>query len=159
MAGACLLLTSCGLDLGGLGPGTPSPSEPPSSSDPPVEPPTLSAELLPEGTQQLEIEVGETAQIYWGGSSTSVGDNWGVLSVEPEGVAEAGFVSGDSVLGFEDWEDTSTGGDGPTALEVTGIAPGTATIRVQYCFREELAEDCDPGSKDGYPTDVTVTVR
>lgn len=103
--------------------------------------------------------MGETAQIYWGGSSASVGDIWGILSVDPEGIAEAAFVHDDSVLGFEDWENTSTGGNGPTALEITGVSPGTVTIRVQYCFRAELSEDCDQGVKQGYPTDVTVTVR
>lgn len=142
-AAGILLLAGCGVLGGGDG----------SSED---------GELLPQGTTEVQLAVGETAQVSLGEGSQGVGDDWGVVSQTDDAVAEAGVVMDEEVFGTEDGED-APGASMPYAVELTGQEPGTTTVRVLYCTRTEIAEGCDQskGTLDApvAPVEITVVVE
>lgn len=143
----------------------------PTDRDPAPTRPTTGTELLPEGTDRVDLEVGETAQVSLGEGSQGVGDAWGLAEQNDDGVADTGGIAtaevvlGDDVVG-------SSGGDGGEekpgasmtyAVELTGTAPGTTTVRVLYCTRTKtFTEECDQsnGTKEPpvEPVEITVTV-
>ncbi|MDN5900372.1 MAG: hypothetical protein L0H74_09925 [Brachybacterium sp.] len=142
-AAGILLLAGCGALGGEDGPGE-------------------DGELLPQGTTEVRLAVGETAQVSLGEGSQGVGDDWGVVSETEEAVAEAGVVMDEEVFGTEDGQD-APGASMPYAVELTGQQPGTSTVRVLYCTRTEIAEDCDQskGTLDApvAPVEITVVVE
>ncbi|EWS81003.1 hypothetical protein BF93_00655 [Brachybacterium phenoliresistens] len=118
--------------------------------------------LLEQGTTEVDLAVGESAQISLGEGSQGVGDAWGVVSETDSAVASAEVVMDEEVHGTEQGED-APGATMPYAVEVTGLAPGTTTVRVLYCTRSEIAEDCDQSQgtlePPVDPVEITVTVR
>lgn len=138
-----MLLAGCGMLGGGNGSGG-------------------DVELLPEGTTEVQLAVGETAQVSLGEGSQGVGDDWGVVSQTDDAVAEAEVVMDEEVSGTEEGED-APGASMPYAVELTGREPGTTTVRVLYCTRAEIAEDCDQskGTLEApvAPVEITVVVE
>ncbi|MGO2194419.1 hypothetical protein ACT3SQ_00555 [Brachybacterium sp. AOP42-C2-15] len=129
----------------------------------------LDPDLLPEGTDEVSIEVGETAQVALGDWSPGVGDDWGAVPAAEgvsrengrvdDGVVMARVLMNSEVFGVPERRDTGgTGGEFPYAVELTGLAPGTSTVRIVHCYRTEIAEDCDQGPRDIDPIELTVTV-
>ena len=139
----------------------------------------LDPDLLAEGTETVSLEVGETAQVDLGEWSPGVGDDWGPVpsadgdaaaggtaegvaaedGTVDDGVATARVVTSSEVFGVrERHDDGSTGGSYPYAIELTGLAPGTSTVRVIYCYRTAITEGCDQGARDIDPIELTVTV-
>lgn len=129
----------------------------------------LDPDLLAGGTDEVSIEVGETAQVDLGEWSPGVGDDWGAVPVAEgdtgengtvdDGVVVAGVVMNSEVFGVRDRRDgPEAGGSFPYAVELTGVAPGTSTVRLVYCYRTGIAEDCDQGPRDIDPIELTVTV-
>ncbi|WP_394213882.1 hypothetical protein [Brachybacterium vulturis] len=118
--------------------------------------------LLVQGTTEVQLAVGETAQVSLGEGSQGVGDDWGVISQTDATVAEASVVMDEEVFGTEDGQD-APGASMPYAVELTGQQPGTSTVRVLYCTRTEIAEDCDQskGTLDApvAPVEITVVVE
>ncbi|WP_114853657.1 hypothetical protein [Brachybacterium sp. YJGR34] len=115
--------------------------------------------MLPEGARTVDLDVGETVQVSFGEFSPGVGDDWGVVREEPEGVVDATMVAGSDVAGVDD-ADEAPGSSTPLALELTGEAAGTTTVHTLYCYRTAVEEDCDQGP--GGPVEprlITVTVR
>lgn len=143
---ATALLAGCGV-LGGSGQ---------------ADPPTEEGVLHEQGTTEVELAVGETVQVSLGEGSQGVGDDWGVISQTDESVAEAEVVMDENVVGAEEGQD-APGVSMPYAVELTGLDSGTTTVRVLYCTRAEIAEDCDQskGTLDPPvdPVEITVTVR
>lgn len=143
-AAAVLLLAGCGL-IGGT----------PGGGDP-------EGELLPEGTTEVHVAVGESAQVSLGLGSQGVGDDWGVVSLTDDAVAEAEVVMDEEVIGTEEGGD-APGASMPYAVELTGVEAGTTTVRVLYCTRSEIAEDCDQSSgtlePPVDPVEITVVVE
>lgn len=119
-------------------------------------------ELLAQGTAEVHLAVGETAQISLGEGSQGVGDDWGVVSQTDEAVAAAEVVMGEEVHGTAEAED-APGASMPYAVELTGERAGTTTVRVLYCTRAAIAEDCDQstGTLDPPvdPVEITVVVE
>lgn len=119
-------------------------------------------ELLPQGTTEVHLAVGETAQVSLGEGSQGVGDDWGVISQTDDAVAAAEVVMDEEVFGAEQGED-APGASMPYAVELTGEQAGTTTVRVLYCTRTEIAEDCDQskGTLDApvEPVEITVVVE
>lgn len=144
---ATVVLAGCGM-LGG------------SAEDPTSGP--AGGTLHEQGTTEVEIAVGETAQVSLGEGSQGVGDAWGVISQTEESVASADVVLGEDVYGTGGGQD-APGASMPYAVELTGIEAGTTTVRVLYCTRAEIAEGCDQskGTLDPPvdPVEITVTVR
>lgn len=144
---ATVLLAGCGI-LGG------------SAEDPTSGP--AEGTLHDQGTTEVEIAVGETAQVSLGEGSQGVGDAWGVISQTEESVASADVVLDEDVYGTGVGED-APGSSMPYAVELTGLDAGTTTVRVLYCTRAEIAEGCDQskGTLDPPvdPVEITVTVR
>lgn len=138
LTAAALLLTSCGL----IRPG--------------------SDELLPEGTATVELDVGETAQISLGRGTPGVGDDWGVISISDEKVADAGVVLGREVH-TDDPGGDQPGAELPYAVQIDAKAPGTTRVRVLYCTRAKIAENCDQTQgtlkPPVAPREITVRVR
>ncbi|MGP9682432.1 hypothetical protein [Brachybacterium sp. AOP3-A1-3] len=129
----------------------------------------LDPDLLAEGTDTVTIEVGETAQVALGEWSPGVGDDWGAVPVTDDsagehgavddGVVVADVVMNSEVFGVRERRDgPEAGGSFPYAVELTGVAPGTSTVRLVYCYRTAIAEDCDQGPRDIDPIEITVTV-
>lgn len=119
----------------------------------------LDPDLLPEGTDQVSLEVGETAQVDLGTWSPGVGDDWGVVPPEVDGAVEAQVVMNSEVFGVREGRDEpGTGGSFPYSVELTGIEPGTSTVRVIFCYRSKIMEDCDQGPREIDPIEITVTV-
>lgn len=129
----------------------------------------LDPDLLAEGTDEVSLEVGETAQVDLGEWSPGIGDRWGAVPVTngstgehgtvDDGVVTAGVVMNSEVFGVRDRRDRpEAGGSVPHAVELTGLAPGTTTVRIVHCYRVEIAEDCDQGPRDIDPIELTVTV-
>ncbi|GAA1313396.1 hypothetical protein [Brachybacterium tyrofermentans] len=129
----------------------------------------LDPDLLPEGTDEVSIEVGETAQVDLGEWSPSIGDRWGAVPLQEgdaaeyaavdDGVVTAHVVQGAEVFGVRARRDgPEAGGTTPHAIELTGVAPGTSTVRIVHCYRVDIAEDCDQGPRDIDPIELTVTV-
>lgn len=129
----------------------------------------LDPDLLAEGTDEVSIEVGETAQVDLGEWSPGVGDAWGAVPVAEgdtgengivnNGVVVAGVVMNSEVFGVRERRDGPEGGGSfPYAVELTGVAPGTSTVRIVYCYRTEITEDCDQGPRNIDPIELTVTV-
>lgn len=151
---AIAALSGCDL-LPGPGAGDPS------STDPSPEPtPTAPLE---EGTTEVQLAVGESAQISLGSLNPSTGDQWGLISQTDETVADAWIVSGEAVYGPHTPNPRPTGTPSPHAIEITALAPGTTTLRFLYCTRTAIAEGCDQsnGTLDPPvpPQEITVTVR
>lgn len=116
-------------------------------------------EPLPLGTTDVELSVGETAQVALGEWSPGVGDGWGVVSQTDEAVLEAVDVfTGGRVFG-ETERDLGDGASLPHAVEVTGAARGVSTVRVIYCYRDTIVEGCDQGPRDIEPIEITVAVE
>ncbi len=121
--------------------------------------------LLPEGTSDIELTVGETVQVRLPDGSVGVGDHWGVLDTSDPSVVRADVAIGSSVIGSQ--PNRSDGGTEPVqqfAIEVTGLEPGTSTVTVLYCTRtREVSKDCDQsqGTLEGpvEPVELSVTVR
>lgn len=133
---------------------------------PTTAPPTArQGTLLPKGTTEVELAVGETVQVSLGQGSPGVGDTWGVVSQTDESTASADVEIGDAVFGTAPGTETPApvGGSRPYAVELTGVGPGTTTVRVLYCTRAAIAEGCDQsqGTLDPPvdPVEITVTVR
>lgn len=129
----------------------------------------LDPDLLAEGTDEVSIEVGETVQVDLGQWSPGVGDDWGAVPVTDDstgehgtvddGIVTAGVVMNSEVFGVRERRDgPEAGGSFPYAVELTGVAPGTSTVRLVYCYRTNIAEDCDQGPRDIDPIELTVTV-
>lgn len=118
----------------------------------------LDPELLPAGTEEVTIEVGETTQVDLGWWSPGVGDDWGVLPPGDDGTVGAQVVTGGSVFGERERRDDGTGGESPYAVELTGLAPGTSTVLVAYCYRTAITEGCDQGPNEQDTIELTVTV-
>ncbi|WP_193103787.1 hypothetical protein [Brachybacterium sp. FME24] len=129
----------------------------------------LDPELLAEGTDEASIEVGDTIQVDLGQWSPSVGDTWGAVPVAEgdaadhgavdDGTVRAHVVQGSEVFGVRERRDgPEAGGSSPHAVELTGVAPGTSTVRIVHCYRAKIAEDCDQGPRDIEPIEITVTV-
>lgn len=118
--------------------------------------------LLVQGTTEVQLAVGETAQVSLGEGSQGVGDDWGVISQTDATVAEASVVMDEEVFGTDEGQD-APGTSMPYAVELTGQQPGTTTLRVLYCTRTEIAEDCDQsqGTLDApvAPVEITVVVE
>lgn len=123
--------------------------------------PSSSGTLLEEGTTEVEVDTGETVQVSLGSGSQGIGDAWGVVSQTDDAVAEAQVVMDEEVLGAEGGEE-APGASMPYAVEITGLAAGTSTVRVLYCTRAEIAEDCDQSQgtlePPVAPVEITVTV-
>ena len=120
------------------------------------------AELLAQGTTEVRLAVGETAQVSLGEGSQGVGDDWGVISKTDDAVAEAEVVMGEEVHGT-DGDEGAPGASTVYAVELTGQDPGTTTVRVLYCTRTAIAEECDQ-SKGTLeppvdPVEITVVVE
>ncbi len=146
-AGAAMLLAGCAL----LSPGEPgTPSASPTGT------------LLEQGTTEVELGAGELAQVSLGEGSQGIGDAWGVVSQSDDSVAQAEIVMDEEVLGAEEGED-APGASMPYAVQITGLAPGTSTVRVLYCTRAEITEGCDQSQgtlePPVAPIEITVTVR
>lgn len=141
-AAGILLLAGCGMLVGADGTGE--------------------EELLPQGTTEVHLAVGETARVSLGEGSQGVGDDWGVISQTDDAVAEAEVVMDEEVHGTEQGAD-APGASMPYAVELTGEQAGTTTVRVLYCTRTEIAEDCDQskGTLDAPvdPVEITVVVE
>lgn len=129
----------------------------------------LDPDPLPEGTDEVSIEVGETAQVDLGEWSPSIGDRWGAVPLQEgdateyaavdDGIVAAHVVQGPEVFGVRARRDgPETGGTTPHAIELSGVAPGTSTVRIVHCYRTEIAEGCDQGPRDIDPIELTVTV-
>lgn len=122
------------------GPEEQDPEPPPSSSTPAAE-----GTLLPEGTAEIEIDIGETVQVSLPDGSVGIGDHWGVLAVADPDVADADVAIGSAVFGAP--PNRTDGGTEPVqqfAIEVTGTSAGETTVTVLYCTRtREVSEDCD----------------
>lgn len=120
------------------------------------------AVLLEQGTAEVELAVGESAQVSLGEGSQGVGDDWGVVSQTDASVASAEVVMDEEVHGTAEGEQ-APGATMPFAVELTGLAPGTTTVRVLYCTRTEIAEGCDQShgtlEPPVDPVEITVTVR
>ncbi|ATG50658.1 hypothetical protein CFK38_03330 [Brachybacterium vulturis] len=118
--------------------------------------------LLVQGTTEVQLAVGETAQVSLGEGSQGIGDDWGVISQTDATVAEASVVMDEEVFGTDEGQD-APGASMPYAVELTGRQPGTTTVRVLYCTRTEIAEDCDQsqGTLDApvAPVEITVVVE
>ncbi len=123
----------------------------------------LEPEPLPRGTEEVTIGVGETVQVDLGHWSPGVGDSWGVLPQEDEeGTLEAHVVMNSEVFGVRERRDgPEAGGEFPYAVELTGLAPGTSTVRIQYCYRTAITEDCEqrPHEDRVAPLEIDVTVE
>lgn len=126
-------------------------------------------DLLAAGTQEVTLEVGETAQVDLGDWSPGVGDRWGAVPVQEgdaagyaavdDGIVAARVVQGDEVFGERaQRDDPEAGGSSPHAIELTGRAPGTSTVRIVHCYRVGIEEGCDQGPRDIDPIELTVTV-
>ncbi|MGP9538097.1 hypothetical protein ACT3SP_08795 [Brachybacterium sp. AOP43-C2-M15] len=139
LAAAALTLSGCSL----LDSGDPAP--PPTDPTSEEEATPREGTLLPEGTTEAEVGVGESVQVALPEGSLGVGDYWGVVSVEDPGIAEADVAIGEDVVGER--PDGSGDGEGGTqafAIEISGIEAGETTVRVLYCTRtREVSEDCD----------------
>lgn len=119
---------------------------------------------LPPDTRRVEIAVGEKAHIGLGRVNTSVGDNYGAVSQQPSGIVDAEFVTGTEVMGHRKplFEEEKDGASTDGAIQFTGLKPGTATVRIIYCFRDVIREGCNRGYSKGtknQPFSVTVTVH
>ena len=117
--------------------------------------------LLDVGTTEVELEVGQTLQVDLGSWTPGVGDDWGVVSQTVPEVADAEVVMGSDVVGERRRrDDAAGGGDARYAVEITGLAPGTTTVRTLHCWRDGIAEGCaqEPNSPVD-PVEITVTVR
>lgn len=140
---AAVLLAGCGVLSGGDD----------SDADP---------ELLTQGTAEVQLTVGETAQVSLGEGSQGVGDEWGVVSQTDDTVTTTTVVMDEDVFGAEEGED-APGASMPYAVELTGQQPGTTTVRVLYCTRTEIAEGCDQsqGTLEApvAPVEITVVVE
>ncbi|MDN5822187.1 MAG: hypothetical protein L0H74_09800 [Brachybacterium sp.] len=120
----------------------------------------LDPDLQPEGTDEVTIGIGETTQVDLGTWSPGVGDDWGVPTQIEGGAVDAHVVMNSEVFGVRDRRDEpGTGGSFPYAVELTGLEPGTSTVRIIYCYRTPIAEDCDQGPHEIDPLEITVTVR
>lgn len=119
----------------------------------------LDPDLLAAGTDQVTLEVGGTAQVDLGTWSPGVGDDWGVVPTEGDDAVEAHVVTNSEVFGVRKARDEpGTGGSSPYAVELTGIEPGTSTVRVIYCYRSTIVGGCDQGPHEIDPIEITVTV-
>ncbi|HEX7349781.1 hypothetical protein [Brachybacterium sp.] len=122
----------------------------------------LEPDPLPRGTEDVTIEAGETVQVDLGSWSPGVGDDWGVLPQAQEGTLEARVVMNSEVFGVRERRDRpEAGGELPYAVELTGLAPGTSTVRIQYCYRTAITEDCEqrPHEDRVAPLEIDVTVE
>lgn len=126
-----------------------------------VSPPSQGT-LHEQGTTEVEIGVGETTQVSLGDGSPGIGDDWGVISQTDDSVVDAEVVLGENVYGATGVED-APGSSTPFAVELTGLASGSTQVRVLYCTRTEIADDCDQsiGTLDPPvdPVEIVVTVR
>lgn len=104
------------------------------------------------------MAVGKTAQVDLGAVSPGVGDAWGVTAVSDPAIAEAEVVLADRVFGVDPTQQPP-GSSVPGAVALTGLAPGTTTVHVVYCYRSAVAEGCDQGPNPTAPIDIAVTVR
>lgn len=103
-------------------------------------------ELLPAGTERVELPSGATAQVDLGVFSPGVGDAWDVIAVGDGDVLAAEVVGGSSVFGERRTRDGgAAGGDSRFAVELEGLDPGTSTVEVRYCYRTKSDPDCDQG--------------
>ncbi|MGP9694155.1 hypothetical protein ACT3TZ_05995 [Brachybacterium sp. AOP25-B2-12] len=121
---------------------------------------------LPLGTDALTLAVGEEVQVALTAVRPGVGEAWGVVSVDPPDVATAQVVHGAAVTGQDAPEAGRrplVGGPVATAVAVQALAPGTATVRILFCYRSAIEEGCDQGQAYGLdpvdPVLITVTVR
>ena len=91
-----------------------------------------------------------------------MGDDWGVISQSEDGVVSADVVLDEDVFGAGDGSD-EPGSSMPYAVQLRGEAPGTSTVRVLYCTRTAIAEDCDQSQgtlePPVDPVEIAVTVR
>lgn len=120
---------------------------------------------LPLGTDTLTLAVGEGTQVALAAVRPGVGEAWGVVSADPPGVVTAQVVHGAAVIGQhapDAGRPPRVGGPVATAVAVRALAPGTATVRVLFCFRSAIEEGCDQGQAYGLdpvaPVLITVTV-
>lgn len=140
LAIAGLLLTGCSL-LGTDGGPTTAPPDPTTEQATPRE-----GSLLPSGTTEVEVPVGEIVQVALPDGSLGVGDDWEVVSVSDPAIAEATIAIGENVFGVEPGADKPgmVGGTQQFAVEIEGLEPGETTLRVLYCTRtRDFSEDCD----------------
>lgn len=117
--------------------------------------------LLDVGTTEVELEVGQSLQVDLGWWSPGVGDDWGVVSQTAPEIADAEVVMGSGVVGERRRrDDAAGGGDAHYAVEITGLAPGTTTVRTLYCWRDGIEEGCEQAPNTPIdPVEITVTVR
>jgi len=158
-AAGALLLGGCGV-LGGEEPTDPPvPDQPTAQQTSATE---VEGTLLEEGTTEVELSVGEIVQVSLGSGSPGIGDDWGVISQTEDGVVDAEVVSGDSVIDGDD-DAAAPGSATPFSVELEGVASGTSTVRVLYCTRSQIEEECDQdtGTREApvAPVEITVTVR
>lgn len=120
--------------------------------------------LLPQGTTAVQVAPGETVQVSLAEGSTGIGDDWGVVAISDDAVVGADVAIGSAVFGQPPPTDDggASGGTSAFAVELEGLAPGEATVRVLYCTRTKVAEGCDQtqGTLDAPvdPVEITVTV-
>lgn len=134
------------------------------SKSEPTPSPSESRTTLSPHTSQIEVAVGQSAQLGLGEMNLSVGDGWGVVSQQPSGIVEAKTVTGEKVFGYtQPPEDVGKAG-APTvgAIQITGTRPGTTKLKVVYCFRDTIREGCNRGyskADENQPKTITVTVH
>lgn len=117
-------------------------------------------ERLPQGTREVTVQVGETAQVSLGWINPSIGDIWSVYEVNPEGIAAAKVVKGENVVGGSSPDAPGSGTFG--AVEIMGEKAGTTTVTVLYCTRTEVEPGCDQSlgtlTPPVEPLEIEVTV-